>query len=262
MYGLSDDSGKNGSSRADTELRLLQVGKSRYFGEPDLIDTIQVALLSLSLRMIADGISIDSTSLLKIKEHLVRLVGFPEVVLTASGSGSAFFVNYGELNTIERLAFPCLDDLLLVLDAWHPFELAPSAMGGPYSEEDTRTQLLVGSAFTDVLLNIFICCENLLSLPPLTLKNLLKALLAVIYKHDLDSKPLKHLQGHLRRALRRTLDLILEDKHLSYELRQLALSACQAFIKRWSALIGNFVWYVSNQCLKTHSDYIGHAVKQ
>lgn len=245
MYGLSDDNGKN-ASRADTELHLLQVGEDWYLGKPDLINAVQVSLLSLSLRMIADGIAIDTTSLLKIKEHLVRLVGFPEVVLTVSGSGSAFFVSYGELDTIERLAFPCLDDLLLVLDAWHTFELAPSAMGGPYSEEDTRTRLLVGSAFTDVILNVFIRAENLLSLPPLTLKNLLKALLAVIYKHDLDSKPLKHLQGHLRRALRRTLDLILEDKHLSYELRQLALSACQAFIKRWSAIIGNFVWYVCN----------------
>ena len=52
------------------------------------------------------------------------------------------------------------------------------------------------------------------------------------------------LQGNLRLAVKRCLDLVMEDKHLSYELRQLALSTCQAFIKRWPASTGNFVWWV------------------
>lgn len=204
--------------------------------------------------MIADGIAIDMVSLLKIKEHLLRLIDFPEVSLVSSGSGQSFYVSYGDLGSIARWSFPCLDDLLLVLDTSHSFYLAPSAMGGPYADEYVGTQLLVGSAFADVLLNIFIYAKDMVDLPPLTLKNLLKALLAVIYKHDLDSRPLKHLQGHLRRALRRTLDLVTEDKHLSYELRQLALSNCQAFIKRWPAIIGNFVVYVGSLILRNSSD--------
>ncbi|KAK7693413.1 hypothetical protein QCA50_002981 [Cerrena zonata] len=160
MYGLSSNKG-NGSSSSDSELRLLQV-----------------SLLSLSLRMIADGITIDIVSLLKIKEHLVRLIGSPEVSLVSSGAGQSFYVSYGDLGSVSQWSFPCLDDLLLVLDAWHPYDLSPSAMGGPYANEDNRAQLLIGSAFADVLLSIFIFAEDIINLPPLTLKNLLKALLA------------------------------------------------------------------------------------
>ena len=194
--------------------------------------------------MIADGITIDIASILKIKGHLLRLIGSPDTRLESSGVGPSFYVDYEEPRRIVRASFPCLDDLLLVLDASHPFELAPSAMRGPLSYDETRTKLLVGSAFTDVVLSIFIYAEDLLNLPPLTLKNLFKALLAVIYKHDIESKPLRSLQGNLRLAVKRCLDLVMEDKHLSYELRQLALSTCQAFIKRWPASTGNFVWWV------------------
>lgn len=192
--------------------------------------------------MLADGIESDIVSLLKIKEHLLRLVGFSDTALVSSGGGQSFYIEYGGLENIAGGSFPCLDDLMLLLDASYPFGLAASAMGGPYANDDTPVPLLIGSVFTNVLLDIFIHAQNLETLPPITLKNLLKALLIVIFKHDLDSKPLRHLQANLRRAARRVLDLLLEEKRLSYELRQLALSACQAFIRRWPSIIGNFIW--------------------
>lgn len=194
--------------------------------------------------MIADDISIDVFSLLKLKNILVRLLGYRDVSLIPTSTGRSFYVRFSQLNEISTWAYPCLDDLMLVMDSPSPLELAPSAMGGPFADDEIPSTLLVGSAFVDVILDLFAQSQDLAFLPSLTLKNLLKTLIIVIYKHDFDSRPLRHLHANLRTAARRTLDLLLAERYLSYELRQLALSICQAFIKRWPYIIGNFLWYV------------------
>jgi hypothetical protein len=73
---------------------------------------------------------------------------------------------------------------------------------------------------------------------------MLESLMIVIYKHDLDAKPLKHLHGAMIRAVRRAMDLVSQD--ISYEVRQLALSVVQAYVKRWPTLRSAFVLYVSH----------------
>lgn len=192
--------------------------------------------------MVAEGISIEVGQLLKLKEHLARALGFAEVAAVAVGNTSHFFVRFSSLNDVPETAYPCLNELMLTLDSAHPYTLVSSAMGGRHSDDEAGASLLVGSIFVDLFLEAFIQCENLEALPPLVLKNMLKSLIIIVYKHDFDSRPLKLYQPNLRKAVKRALDLLLEE--LSYDLRQLVLTLCRAFIKRWPNLIGNFVWYV------------------
>lgn len=242
MYGLASDD-KDVSNTTDPELALLQV-RTKMIVLLNFITQLllqQVSLTSLSLRLIADGISVDLFSLLKLKNHVVRVLGFAETSLVSSSNGQSFFVRFSEISQIPRCSFPCFSDLLVILDSSEPMDVTPFSMGGPYTGEDSSSRLLVGTVFVDVVLEIFISYPELLSLPPLMLKNLLKAMMVIIYKHDFDSKPLRHLNLNLRNAVRRVLDLVLEDKILSYESRQLALSVCQSFIKRWPIVSGNFI---------------------
>ncbi|KAH9951250.1 hypothetical protein B0H21DRAFT_272251 [Amylocystis lapponica] len=206
--------------------------------DPDL-GLLQVSLLSLSLRMVSDGIHVDTPSLLKIKDQVVRVLGFQDVSLVPAPNGYSFYVRFGSLDEIPESSDACICDLMYVLDSSQTHDVAPSNIGGPSVHDETTCSLLVGSIFVDVLLELFINAEDIASLPFITVKNMLKSLIIVIYKHDFETKPLRHLQGNLRRAVRRTLDLLL--MNLSYELRQLALSACQAFIRRWPTIIGNFI---------------------
>lgn len=200
-----------------------------------------MALASLSLRMMADSITIDLFSLLKLKDQVVRTLGYQDVSLVPSANGRTFFIQYRGLTDIAPSALPCIADLLRVLDSAQQFELSCSAMGGPDVDDETPFMLLVGSAFVDVLLDLFVHIEDAASLPPLALKNLFKSLIIVMQKHDFDSRPLRHLQVELRKALRCCLTLLLDEEQLSLELRQLALSACQIFITRWPNVMSVFI---------------------
>lgn len=188
--------------------------------------------------MIWHGIPIELFALLRIKIHLVRSFGFKEVAEVPSANGQAFYVRFGDLGEIPDKAISCLDELMNILDVYQPFELAPSAMGGPSANDDTKVSLLVGSIFVDVFLSVFNECD-LDALPFITLKNMVKCLMIIAYKHDLESKPLRHLQNDFRKSIRRVIDIFNMD--LSYEIRQLAISACQTGIRRWPNMVGSLI---------------------
>jgi len=196
-------------------------------------------MLLLSLQMIADGITIDSSLLLKLKVHLVRIIGFDDISVEPSPSGHSFHVQFGEVSEIPELSLPCVHDLLPVLDAYHAVDLPQFAMVGSIEQDERPLSLLVGSVFVDVALAIFCTVRDLSALPVLALKALLETLCVIIYKYDFESRPLRHLQQTLRRAVLRALDVLSQD--ISYELRQLALSVIQAFTKRWHTFMGSIV---------------------
>lgn len=189
--------------------------------------------------MIEDGVPIDNFSLLKIKFHLAQVIGFKDVSIVPASNGHSFHVRLGNIDGMPEHCLSCVNQLSKVLDAWHPFELAPSAMGGPYVDDETTSPLLVGAIFVDISLAIFFQTTDLLSLPVLTVKSMLESLIIVIYKHDLDARPLKHIQGAMMRAVRRAMELVPQD--ISYEIRQLALSVVQAYVKRWPTLRSAFI---------------------
>jgi hypothetical protein len=182
--------------------------------------------------MMADGITIGAFELQKIKVALTKALGFADVTATPSTNSQTINVQFGDAQHIPDASLPCVNELLSVLDAPHPINLElPGA--APVS-----STFLVGSTFVDVSLNLF-CTGDLLSLPILTLKSLVESLGVIIYKHDFEHRRMKHLQPTLRRAVLRALELMLDD--ISYEVRQLALSVTQAFIKRWPAYTGSII---------------------
>ena len=97
---------------------------------------------------------------------------------------------------------------------------------------------VVGSVFVDVLLAVF--NEAVVDfLPFIVLKNLIKCVIIITYKHDLESRPLRHLQAIFRKVVRKLNEIVLMDS--SYEIRQLALTACGACIKRWPNMVGSII---------------------
>ncbi|KAI6099878.1 hypothetical protein EDD16DRAFT_1889071 [Pisolithus croceorrhizus] len=195
-----------------------------------------VALILLSLQMIESGMDVDVFSCLNLKYHLAKLVGFNDVEAIPTASGRSFYVRFEKLESIPAIAFPCVQAFPRILDAHHNFELPPAVMGSTLFDDDKPCRALVGTVFVDLVLAIFCSSYDLLTLPILTLKSLLEALMIITYKHDFGSMALRHLDVSLRKALRKILDFLLLD--VSYELRQLALSVVQTYIKRGVAVTG------------------------
>ncbi|KAJ7449837.1 hypothetical protein FB451DRAFT_1286715 [Mycena latifolia] len=226
LYGLSSSKDEVGVQSSNTD--------------PDMA-ILRGSILLLSLQMIADGISINAFDLQKVKVSLSKALGFADITVTPSNNGQTFDVQFGDAQHIPEASLPCVNELLSVLDAPHVINLEPPGVN-PIS-----STFLVGSTFVDVSLNLF-CTGDLLSLPIQTLKSMVESLGVIIYKHDFEHRRMKHLQPTLRRAVLRALELMLED--ISYEIRQLALSVTQAFIKRWPAYTGSIVYTSIEQVTK------------
>jgi hypothetical protein len=191
--------------------------------------------------MMESGIEIDLLSCRKLKLHLAKIIGFNDVEAVPTPSGRAFYIRFHNLENIPVSCYPCIHILPRILDAPHPFDLAPSMMGSPLVDDDRPCRVLIGTIWIDLVLSTICAIEDPLTLPVLTLKSLLESLMAIIFKHDFSSLAIKHLDVILRKALRKTLDLLLLD--ISYELRQVALSAIQTYIRRGTAISGVLVVY-------------------
>ncbi len=189
--------------------------------------------------MISSGIDINLLTLLRLKNHLVHNLGFSNISTLSPPGSHVFYVAFDHARHTERDVSACMDELLSVLDASHPFSVVASAMTESTPPNDVPAPLLVGSIFVDVLLALITGSEDLLDLPFLTTKRLFECLLVVMYKHDMGSRPLRHLQGNLRQAVRRVLNFV--PTGISYELRQLSLSVAQTHIKLWPNASGSLI---------------------
>ncbi|KAI0054105.1 hypothetical protein FA95DRAFT_1480391 [Auriscalpium vulgare] len=235
--------GENEDGPASAHLSMYGLSSRDSIAAPVAVDSdvvaLHVSLVLLSLKMIAGGVPIDLFSLLKIKKHLVQIAGFSDVSTIPSATGQMFYIAFAKLKHTPDHAWPCVDELLPVLDAPHSFTFPASAMTGAFVTDDAQSTLLVGSSFVDVVLALVNDASDLFSAPYQSTKSLLECLLVVVYKHDLDSTPLRHLQGGLRRAVRRVLSVTMAP--VPYDLRQLALSIAQAYIKKFPSAVGGFV---------------------
>ncbi|KAH9050659.1 hypothetical protein EDB84DRAFT_1666282 [Lactarius hengduanensis] len=249
---LSEDddmpSGENHKNRV-MSVRASEMDRSSASVDPD-VASLHISILLLSLKMIGSGISIDLPTLLKLKKHLVRILGFSNISTVRAPGSHLFCVAFDHTRTTAYDVSPCMDELLTVLDASHPFSLVASAMTESLPPNDAPASLLVGSIFVDIPVALITGSEDLLDLPTLTTKRLIECLLLVMYKHDMESLPLRHLQGNLRRAVRRVLNLVPTE--LSYELRQLALTVAQTYVKLWPNTAGSFVL----ECIEACSEVI------
>ncbi|KAG2078289.1 hypothetical protein BDR04DRAFT_1131999 [Suillus decipiens] len=218
-------------SKTQNDARLQDLDPEIHF--------IQISIALLGLRMMKNGVEIDLTSCLKFKLYLAKMIGFSESQTVSAFTGRAFSVHLDGFSGIPRQSLLCVNEFARVLDAPHPFNLPPSLMNSPFTEDDKPCRVLIGSIWIDVVLDTFCAIDEPLELPALTLKSLLEALMAMIYKHDFDSPALRHLDVLLRKALKKTLDFWLAD--VSYDLRHVALSVIETYIKRGSAISGALV---------------------
>ncbi len=232
MYGISSQS-RDSIHPQDPDMISLQVRKIHIFmiHLENNSRRQQTALILLSMHMIADGVQIDLFSFLKIKYHLLVVLGAFGASLAPAPNGHSFHVQLGEVKLISGAALPCIPGIMLLLDSYRQFSIPPSAMTGV--EDDTHSTLVVGSVVVDVFLGLFACLENLQEIPFIYAKAMLQSLVIVIYKHDLESAPLKHLREQLRRVVRRTSEWLCME--ISYELRLLILTVIKAYLKRWPA---------------------------
>ncbi|KAG6879986.1 hypothetical protein C0992_008579 [Termitomyces sp. T32_za158] len=96
--------------------------------------------------MIADGITIDSITLLKIKAHLANVLGFRDVASIPSQGGRLFQIQFGEISEINDFAFPCVNQLLTVMDASHRIDILPSVMANVSDHDEKPVPVLAGTA--------------------------------------------------------------------------------------------------------------------
>ncbi|KAE9396073.1 hypothetical protein BT96DRAFT_997116 [Gymnopus androsaceus JB14] len=207
---------------------------------------LRVSILLLSLDMIADGIPIEYNDLSRIKQHVARVLGFDDVHAVPATSGHSFFVEFGDLKSIPAFAYPCVNHLLVLLDAPHQLSITDAELQGFVN--DRAWPLLVGSPYVDILLGIFNSGEDLIALPVLTLKSLLESLGVVIYKHNIENVYLRHFQPQLKRAVSRVMEIMLQD--INYECRQVALSVVHSYIKKSQGSMRSFVHFAIEQVAK------------
>ncbi|KAH7914698.1 hypothetical protein BJ138DRAFT_1143394 [Hygrophoropsis aurantiaca] len=244
---LEDDymqnNGTNDDGPAAAHLAMYGVNSQRNDGENTSVDpdlsVLRTSIMLLGLKMLSSGVDIDVVSFLKLKSHLAKLMGFSDVALVPAHHGRTFHVHFDNLTLIPDGALPCVNELPKVLDASHSFDLQPSALNSPFADDDRHCSVLVGTPLVDVSLAAFCSIDDPFEYPVLSVKALLEIVMAIVYKHDFASMALKHLDGLLRKTLRKIMDFLLLD--ISYESRQIALAVIQTYIKRWTAISGSLI---------------------
>ncbi|CAA7271679.1 unnamed protein product [Cyclocybe aegerita] len=229
-----DQDPKFSESNASAFSEKEKVGYRLSTVDPDLAH-LRVSILLLAMQMIADGLEIDSFSLMKIKVQFVQITGFTRISVLPTLNGQSFYLQYSDIPEISESAYPCIEEIPHILDAAH-YTTLPYPVLGIANEEDKTASVLVGSAFLDTSLCMIGTLRDLSSLPVLTLKALIETLYIILHKYDFEDKTLRHYQPLVRRAVLRTVELLSKD--ISYELRQLALSIAQASINKWHTFLG------------------------
>ena len=196
----------------------------------------------LSFQMITHGIEIDGPSLLKLDFQYLKISGFSKVSLISVQHGHSFHIDFGNITEVPGSAFPCIEELVHVVDAAHFVDLPHVTLELNEEQEEKTSSVLVGTIFVKPCLSMISNLPDLTFLPVLTLKCLLETLYIIVHKYDFEDKLLRHLQPSLRRSVLRAIELL--SQNTSYELRQLSLSIAQVSIKKWHSFFGTTVSYV------------------
>lgn len=131
--------------------------------------------------MVANGVMIPVHSLLKLKLHLVRTIGFSSTELAAATFGHDYHVAFSKLQELPESAFPCINPMMKVLDAPERIKYQLSAMG-VYSETDPFVDGLVGEFFVDVSLRVLSNATNIAEVPYVAQRGLIESLIIIIHK--------------------------------------------------------------------------------
>lgn len=159
--------------------------------------------------MIAEGLATSSNTVWELREHLIKALCFNNVAYSTSSGTS--FTETGTLGNIPEAALSLIHEMLPVFDAAHPLQSLNPTSGQTIVDDSISSQILIGSPFVDVCLNLICMSPALDQLPPLTLKSLMETLGIIIYKHDFDRGFLRSFHPTLRKAVTRILEVMLND---------------------------------------------------
>jgi hypothetical protein len=192
--------------------------------------------------MLSDGVKIHSYSLIELKARLMRTLGFQDVSVTLPyANGHGIQVAYGEIRSVPEVALPCLGGLLSLLDSWHKTELPVAVMTNSHNS-DEDIEVLIGTAYADIPLNLLATYEGIIELPALSIKHILEAVHVIIYKHDFDNRDIGVFSSQIfKRAITRALDLL--EAVAPYEVRQMALSVVQVFFNKSTTFTSSLLLY-------------------
>lgn len=206
--------------------------------------------------MLSGGMGADCLVLIKIKAQLVRILGFQNVSIVPAGtSGLGFYLAYGEIKSVPGIALPCFGGLVSLLDSWHKIQLPAAIITNNTHGDDKEVEVLIGTAYADIALNLFTAYEGAFELPVLAIKHLLEAIHVIIYKHDFEDRNLNIFSSQLiRRVILKTLDLLEAD--VPYEVRQAALSIIQAFFRKSTTLPNSLILYAYSPFFDTCNSFI------
>jgi len=210
-------------------------------------------VLALILDMLSDGAIVDDITLVKIKAQLVKSLGFRDVLITPAGvNGHSSQLSYGEIKSIPESAYPCFGNLISLLDSWHKVELPSPVINMNSYDDGKEVEVLIGSPFADIPINILATYEHVLLLPVLVVKHLLESIHVIVYKHDFEGHSHNLFSSHFfRRAIMRSLDLLVTD--VPFEVRQIAFLTIQSFFRRATTLTSPLILYAQFFHLKSSS---------
>ncbi|KAL7409186.1 hypothetical protein BDY24DRAFT_419079 [Mrakia frigida] len=207
VYGLDDTS-------EDPATALLEA------------EHLRIQLLDLALLWVGDGIQIDLFSLLKVKHHVIKTIGFEHCEI--------FCIQFSNLDRFTPAALSVVSGLKRVLDCHHHLDLSPSAMGVVYLDEDHPSSHLVGAAFIDVVISVVNSKVGIKNLPYLEQRCWLESFLIIVYKHDFESDSLVHLEAPLLEALKTITYL---SPSISPDNQQIIITTCKILLDQWDEAV-------------------------
>lgn len=123
--------------------------------------------------MIASGIAVDISTCLAIKRQLAHTVGFQDESLAPSQTGHGLYIRSEEAITIPVEAYPCISELMLLIDAPHVLKPRVAAAGAA-GVTNAGAAPLVGSVFADIPISVLGATSDLSTVPVPVVKALLE----------------------------------------------------------------------------------------
>ncbi|ORX89827.1 hypothetical protein K493DRAFT_64806 [Basidiobolus meristosporus CBS 931.73] len=220
------------------------------------IENLKASLMTLALQMLANSVKISSSELVRLKSAVVIHLGFEDCKIDWQAPKNKE-VTFGALpHTADWNSHILLNVFVLgikrVLDnvplPKKPHRKHEESSNGPivsgitasigpemlsqskYHESHTLTEdgdnsadnMVPGTWFVDVILKMFLSCNELYALPTVMLKSWLELMLIIVNKYELDETVIP--------VMRRITEIVSID--INDENKQLAIAVCYSLLKK------------------------------
>ncbi|KAM0750456.1 hypothetical protein T439DRAFT_381136 [Meredithblackwellia eburnea MCA 4105] len=191
-------------------------------------EELWLQLLNVALLMVAEGIELDRPStLVKIKYHVFRALGFENVTLKPSQSNGTLQVALGPFAP-ARLPSSSLSTLASLKRALDCSKQALSYRDGPPGETAGSSQDLIGSAFLDIIPALIQSGIGFDKFTFLQLRDSLECLSISVFKHNLTGR----MKSSVVQSVKTLTDALTSD-NTSYDNRILILVTCTSLLRRY-----------------------------